>query len=636
MKTEIADALKKIKVCWQNNGLSINPGKTVAINAMVRFLDENHLDYSHERALEWLETSKYRLPNKQYYKARRALYEFNDVITTGSISGNYIYELTPYDSLSESWQKCVDAYQQARLAVSTPRCASYQAKQVVSFAVFLESSGIHDERGITGKLVSEYLRRERASNGIYSGIVAIRYFLQYLSDADIIPSHLPLAATSPVQASGLGYALANVDVCEMEGLSQSESQEQLSPAEYWEKSLKMIKNLTGKLKHSEKNVRDAYTVHLQMLYVLLSELKVDYSPSVSAYWVSLMDGFPSFKGFSEARKHCMDAFTVYCKHGNVFQTRKIPHIYKPDVKMAKLSDWSRKIVLEYSEEDAKDNLSQSTVETHRSGAVSFMLFMEQSGIGSPEMITPTLVKEYNNAAAAMSCNGKNSYLYGVKGFLRFMFSSGYTNKDLSRCMPSHNAASRRIVEILPASYVEMIEKYCENAKTPMELRDAAILSLALYMGLRGIDIINLKYSDIDWKNMTISISQQKTYRPVVLPVSLLTGNRIRNYILHGRPKIPNGYVFLSHTSPFSNSSGTHICADALKRATECKYGSFHILRRTFASSLLATGSDTSTIKDSLGHSDYSSVNRYLSTDQANERLCCLPIERTVISNETST
>ena len=24
MKTEIADALKKIKVCWQNNGLSIN------------------------------------------------------------------------------------------------------------------------------------------------------------------------------------------------------------------------------------------------------------------------------------------------------------------------------------------------------------------------------------------------------------------------------------------------------------------------------------------------------------------------------------------------------------------------------------------------------------------------------------
>ena len=410
MKTEIADALKKIKVCWQNNGLSINPGKTVAINAMVRFLDENHLDYSHERALEWLETSKYRLPNKQYYKARRALYEFNDVITTGSISGNYIYELTPYDSLSESWQKCVDAYQQARLAVSTPRCASYQAKQVVSFAVFLESSGIHDERGITGKLVSEYLRRERASNGIYSGIVAIRYFLQYLSDADIIPSHLPLAATSPVQASGLGYALANVDVCEMEGLSQSESQEQLSPAEYWEKSLKMIKNLTGKLKHSEKNVRDAYTVHLQMLYVLLSELKVDYSPSVSAYWVSLMDGFPSFKGFSEARKHCMDAFTVYCKHGNVFQTRKIPHIYKPDVKMAKLSDWSRKIVLEYSEEDAKDNLSQSTVETHRSGAVSFMLFMEQSGIGSPEMITPTLVKEYNNAAAAV-CFGMLIFRY---------------------------------------------------------------------------------------------------------------------------------------------------------------------------------------------------------------------------------
>ncbi len=635
MDNKTAEALKRIKVCWQNSGLSINPSKTSAINAMIRFFDENQLSYSHEKALEWLETSKYRLPNKEYYKARRALYEFNDVISTGNILGNYKYQLTPYDLLPERWQKCIDAYQKSRLSVSTPRCAFEQAKQVASFALFLENSEIHDERGITGKLVSEYLSQKRANNGMYSGIVAMRYYLQYLSDTNIIPSYLPLAATSPVQASGLGYALANVDVCEMRRLSKSESHEQLSPEKYWEMSLEMSKNFTGKLKHSEKNVRDCYIVHLQMLYVLLSELRINYSPSVSAYWVNLMDSFPSFKRFSETRKHCMDAFTVYCKHGNVFQIRKIPHIYRSDVKMAKLSDWARNIVLKFAEEDMKDNLSQSTVETHRSGAVSFMLFMEQSGISSPDMITPLLVKEYNNAAAAISCNGKNSYLYDVKSFLRFMFFSGCTNKDLSKCMPSHNATSRRIVEILPDSHLEMVEQYCKAAQTPMELRDAAIISLALYMGLRGIDIINLKYSDIDWKNMTVSISQQKTYRPVVLPISVLIQNRIRNYIINGRPKIPNGYVFLSHTSPFSNSSTTHICSDALKRSTEGQFGNFHILRRTFASRLLATGSNTSIIKDSLGHSDYNSVDRYLSTDQVNERLCCLPIERTMMSDETS-
>ena len=636
MDNEFAEAIKKLKVCWRNNGLSINSSKIAVINAMIRFFDENQIGYSHEQALEWLEASKYRLPNREYFKARRALYEFNDVIVTGSISRNYKYKSTPYDSLPEGWQKCIDAYQQSRLSVSTPRCAFNQARQVVDFALFLEGSDIHDERGITGKLVSQYLNQTRAANGMYSGIVAMRFFLQYLSDTNIVPPHLPLVATSPVQASGLGYALENVDVCEIKRLSNSESHEQLSPEKYWEMSLEMVKNLTGKLKHSVKNVRDNYVVHLQMLYVLLSELKINYSPSVSAYWIGLMDSFPSFKGFSEARKHCMDAFSVYCKHGNIFQTRKIPHIYRPDVKMARLSDWSREIVLKFSEEDVKDNLSSSTVERHRSGVVSFMLFMEQNGISSPNMITPMLVKEYNNATAAISCNGKNNYLYDVKSFLRFMFFAGYTDKDFSRCMSSHNATSRRIVEILPDFYVEMIEQYCERAQTPMELRDAAILSLALYMGLRGIDIINLKYSDIDWKNMMVSISQQKTYRPVVLPISLLIENRIRNYIMNGRPRIPNGYVFLSHTSPFPNSSRTHICRDALKRATDGKYGNFHILRRTFASRLLATGSTTSTIKDSLGHSDYSSVNRYLSTDTVNEKLCCLPLERTVMKIEAST
>lgn len=630
MDNKIAEALKKIKVCWQNNGFSINPNKTSAINAMLRFFDENQLEYSHEQALEWLEMSKYRLPNKKYYKARRALYEFHDVIVTGNISGNYKYELTPYDSLPEKWRKCIDAYQQARLSVSTPRCASYQAKQVVSFATFLESFGIHDERGITGKLVSAYLSQERASNGMYSGIVAMRYFLQYLSNGNIIPSYIPLAATSPVQASGLAYALANIDICKIKQFSKAESHERLSPREYWEMSLEMTRQLTGKLKHSEKNIRDTYTVHLQMLYVLLSELGIDYTFNVSSYWVDLMNNFPSFKGFSEARKHCMNAFFVFCKHGNVFQTRKIPHIYRPDVQIAKLSDWSREIVLRFSKEEAKDNLSQSTIENHRSGAVSFLLFIEQNGISSPNMITPNLVKKYNNVAASISQNGKNNYLYSVKSFLRFMFSSNLTEKDLSRCMPSHNAASRKIVEILPASYVDMIEQYCINVQTPIELRDAAILSLALYMGLRGIDIINLKYRDIDWKSMKISISQHKTYHFVVLPMSILVGDRIRNYIMNGRPKIPNGYVFLSHISPFPNVTRICICAHALRRATNGMFRNFHILRRTFASMMLVTGSDTSTIKDSLGHSDYSSIDRYLSTDAAYERLCCLPLERAVI------
>lgn len=540
------------------------------------------------------------------------------------------------EALSDDFKADLDWYQLERLNLSTPRSVKIQVNQVSEFMLFLMKHETHDANRINGSLVSSYLSEERKKNGIYSGIVAMRLFLQSLAKKGIIPSYLPLVSTSPVQASALSFSLNNSDFGVLKKLSDEKSEIKLSPSLYWEKALEMAEHLKGKQKNANKNLRDKYIVHLQMLYVLLSELKINFTPSVSEYWVNIMEKFPAFKGFSDARRYCMDVFLIYCVHGNVFLVRKLPHQYKSGTNMSKLSNCSKNIILKYLSEEQKDNFSQSTIETHRSGAVSFMLYMETNGIYEPEMITPAIVKEYNNAMAATSCNEKNNYLYDVKGFLRFLFANGYTQKDFSKCLPSRNAASRRIVEILSESEIQMIDRYCLTATTPSEMRDAAILSLGLYMGFRGIDIVGLKYCDIDWGSMAIAITQQKTYRPVVLPMSLLVGTRIRNYILKGRPKVPNGYVFPSHVSPFNKVVGTHICRDALLRATNGKCSKFHILRRTFASKLLATGSDTSMIKDALGHSDYSSVNRYLSTDMMNEKLCCLPLERTVMKFETST
>lgn len=543
----------------------------------------------------------------------------------------------PYcEALSDDFKAVLDWYQLERLNLSTPRSVKVQLEQVSKFMLFLMEHGAYDAKSINGNLVSSYLYEERKRNGIYSGIVAMRLFLQSLANKKIIPSYLPLVSTAPVQASALSFELNNSDLNVLKNLSGEKSEIQLSPSLYWKKALEMAEYLKGGQMNAEKNLRDRYIVHLQMLYVLLSELKINFTPSVSKYWVNMMEKFPAFNGFSGDRKSCMDMFLVCLLHGNVFIVRKLPHQYKSDTNMAKLSYHFKNIILQYLSEEQKDNFSRSTIEVHRSGAVSFMLYMEMNGVHETESITPTLVKGYNNAMAAASCNGKNNYLYDVKGFLRFLFAADYTKSDFSKSLPSRNASSRRIVEILSESEVQMIESYCLNATTPSEMRDAAILSLGLYMGLRGIDIVGLKYYDIGWESMEISITQQKTYRPVVLPMSLLVGTRIRDYILKGRPKVPNGYVFPSHVSPFNNVVGTHICRDALLRATNGKYSKFHILRRTFASRLLATGSDTSMIKDSLGHSDYSSVNRYLSTDTVNEKLCCLSLERTVMKIEAST
>ncbi|MCI8678365.1 MAG: tyrosine-type recombinase/integrase [Lawsonibacter sp.] len=67
-------------------------------------------------------------------------------------------------------------------------------------------------------------------------------------------------------------------------------------------------------------------------------------------------------------------------------------------------------------------------------------------------------------------------------------------------------------------------------------RNYAIVMLAYGTGLRGCDIVNLKFENIDWKTGEIRLTQEKTNIPLVLPLDTATGNAIAEYILHGRPE----------------------------------------------------------------------------------------------------
>lgn len=58
--------------------------------------------------------------------------------------------------------------------------------------------------------------------------------------------------------------------------------------------------------------------------------------------------------------------------------------------------------------------------------------------------------------------------------------------------------------------------------------------MALYTGIRGCDIANLKLTDIDWKKERVSFVQEKTGNPIVLPLLPHVGNSLFDYIRNER------------------------------------------------------------------------------------------------------
>lgn len=93
--------------------------------------------------------------------------------------------------------------------------------------------------------------------------------------------------------------------------------------------------------------------------------------------------------------------------------------------------------------------------------------------------------------------------------------------------------------------------------------------LTAQTGLRACDIVNLKRKNIDWRAMEIRIVQQKTGKPLTLPLEVESGNAIADYLLHGRPKSDLPYVFLCHTGslrPLNSRSASAVVTRYMRRA----------------------------------------------------------------------
>ena len=624
----IDEGIVLLKQCWRDMNLTANPSKLSALNKLKRHLASQQLSYSHENALKWLDDGKSTWDKQDYFKRRRAVYELNDVFLHGKILGNYQYELTPFDLLPDYWKDSLQEYEDYLLTKRRHRAARDQILHCTEFAAFLTSKGINSTSDITVSIISDYHKYAETTGDKYISTYSIRYYLNFLTDKGDIPRHRPYALTSPMQATASGFALAKTDVSKISILNGRASDLRLNPEEFFRKSAELSEYLRITCGYTSTTVHNAYEVHLQTLYVYLAELEIDYTPETALYWLSCLDDLNDPDWLIEYRKKSIRVFAEFFSHRKVFLIHA-PHTRKtqPIGRITELEDWCYNILDDFLSKLSEDGMAKNTISNRKNAGTSFFLYLQSSEITSASQITPQIVKAYNLSVANRSPTGKNNYLSAVRQLLLFMFDTGLTSQNLSRALPSSCGKSRRIVEILTDEEIQCIYSYRKRAKTPKELRDSAILMLGLLMGLRSVDILNLRFSDIDWDKQVISITQQKTYRPLVLPLPTEAGNSIFRYLSYGRPVSADDHIFLSHIPPYGGA-GKSCCRDALTKALGYPKG-FHILRKTFASRLLKSGAGTDMIKDSLGHSTLDTVSRYLSVDEANVRKCCLPLKRTV-------
>lgn len=159
-----------------------------------------------------------------------------------------------------------------------------------------------------------------------------------------------------------------------------------------------------------------------------------------------------------------------------------------------------------------------------------------------------------------------------------------------------------------------------------------MILLAARLGLRASDICGLTFSNILWEQNLIKIVQQKTKKPVELPLLEEVGNAIIDYLKYGRPssELPN--IFIKLYSPYKRLEeptlhsivSSYLNLAGIDNVSIKKHGP-HALRHSLASFLLEKKTPIPVISEVLGHDNTESTKSYLRIDMNALRQCALEV-----------
>jgi integrase/recombinase XerD len=193
--------------------------------------------------------------------------------------------------------------------------------------------------------------------------------------------------------------------------------------------------------------------------------------------------------------------------------------------------------------------------------------------------------------------------------------------------PTAHLESPKIRRSLPGYLrLEEVEKLLElpDQKTPLGLRDRAMLEVLYSTGLRVSELTSLRVTDLDTKVGCVRCIG-KGDKERIVPVGRKALGIVERYLREGRTALigpgrtPGSFLFVNRRGGKISRVGVWKILSAYGRKAGLRVAlTPHMLRHSFATHLLERGADLRSVQLMLGHSDISTTQIY--THVVEERL----------------
>ena len=171
-------------------------------------------------------------------------------------------------------------------------------------------------------------------------------------------------------------------------------------------------------------------------------------------------------------------------------------------------------------------------------------------------------------------------------------------------------------------YQEFIDLIGSLGDTSLDMRNRMILELLFATGVRVSELVNIKLTDINFKEREIKV-YGKGKKTRIVYFNKECQRVMSNYVLGARQDIlndkKNDYLIINHLGNRITTRGIEDIIDKCIQKSSLNHKiSPHTLRHTFATLLLNEGMDIREVQELLGHERLSTTSIY--THVSNEEL----------------
>jgi len=263
------------------------------------------------------------------------------------------------------------------------------------------------------------------------------------------------------------------------------------------------------------------------------------------------------------------------------------------------------------------NYSSHTVESYSNDLYQFKQFVFGEETLDPVKIDAVWIRRWmvslmEEGYSPLSVNRK---LSSLKSFFKYLCKYKYIETS-----PVKNLRGPKTTKPLPhfVKDLDMGKLFSEwdGADAFEGERDKAILDVFYTTGIRCAELVGLKNEDVDFHAKLIKVTGKRDKQRLI-PFSDTLKETMQSYINIRSETIDspadNAFFVRKNGKKLSNSIVYNIVNKRLSEIPNLSKKSPHVLRHTFATSMLNNGADLNAVKELLGHASLSSTEVYTHT-----------------------